>query len=38
LEEEGEDSASNLEEALDLALLIPFSPISGKNKRRLLPY
>lgn len=28
----------NLEEALDLALLIPYSPISKTCKRRLIPY
>jgi hypothetical protein len=35
---EESDFAVNLDEALDLASLMPFSPITRKYKRRLLPY
>jgi hypothetical protein len=28
----------NIEEALDLAILIPYSPISALYRRRIIPY
>ena len=28
----------NIEEALDLAMLMPFSPISSGYRRRIIPY
>lgn len=35
---EDDSEVVNLEEALDIALVIPFSPITMQCKRRIIPY